>query len=242
MIVSHRHKFIFMRTTKTASTSMEISLSRYCGPEDVITPVNELDEPILLEKGIAPQNYTRPRRWWECRPKDIARLLLKGTRPEKVLYWNHMSARAVRELVTPPVWDSYFKFCFVRNPWDRAISRYYWNLSRDSRLSDLDKSLRKNDPNSNFEIYTINGEMAVDFVGKFENMQEDLAKICQRLSLAYDGWLPRTKAKSRIDKRHYSEVLSPVQADYIRQKCRREIELFNYTFEKRQETPRQLAG
>src|SRR5262245_57999721 len=58
MIISHRHKFIFMRTTKTASTSMEISLSRFCGPEDVITPVNEVDEPIRLEKGIKPQNYT----------------------------------------------------------------------------------------------------------------------------------------------------------------------------------------
>jgi hypothetical protein len=242
MIISHRHKFIFLRTTKTASTSMEISLSRFCGPEDVITPVNELDEPIRLEQGITPRNFTRPRRWWEYRPKDVARLLLYGKRPEKILYWNHMPARVVREKVTPAIWNSYFKFCFVRNPWDRAISRYYWNLSRDSRLTDLEKSLRGNDPNSNFEIYTIDGEVVADFVGKFENMQEDLHKICQRLKLPYDGWLPRTKAKSRSDKRHYSELLSPAQAEYIRQKCQKEIEFFGYQYDAPPDQRRQKAG
>ena len=230
MIISHRHKFIFLRTTKTASTSMEISLSRFCGPEDVITPINPLDEPVRSELGIVPQNYTRPRKPWEFRPKDIVRYLLRKQWPEKILYWNHMPAQLVRERVTPAVWNSYFKFCFVRNPWDRAISRYYWNLSRDARQTNLNKSLRRNDPNSNFEIYAIDGKLAVDFVGKFENMQADLQKVYERLNLPFDGWLPRTKAKSRVDKRHYSDLLSPKQAEYIRQKCRQEIEFFNYAY------------
>jgi hypothetical protein len=233
MIISHRHKFIFLRTTKTASTSMEISLSRFCGPDDVITPVNPLDEPVRLEQGIKPQNFTRPRKFWECRPKDIARYLLYREQPQKKLFWNHMPARLVRDRVTSAVWDSYFKFCFVRNPWDRAISRYYWNLSRDPKQSDLEKSLRRNDPNSNFEIYSIDGELAVDFVGKFENMQADLKKVFDRLNLPFDGWLPRTKTKSRVDKRHYSDLLAPAQAEYIRQKCRQEIDLFNYSYETR---------
>lgn len=230
MIISHRHKFIFLRTTKTASTSMEISLSRFCGPEDVITPVNPVDELLRLELGIKPQNYTRPRKLWEWRPKDLVRYVLHRQWPEKKLYWNHMPARLVRKRVTPAVWDSYFKFCFVRNPWDRAISRYYWNMSRDPKQNDLDKSLRQNDPNSNFEIYTIDGQLAVDFVGRFENMQDDLRKVFERLNLPFDGWLPRTKTKSRIDKRHYSELLSPQQAEYIRKRCQREIELFNYSY------------
>ena len=127
MIISHRHKYIFMRTTKTASTSMEIALSRFCGPDDVITPINPEDEPVRNELGIFPQNYSRPRKFWEYRPKDIARALLYKQKAEKKLFWNHMSATQVRDKVTQPVWDSYFKFCFVRNPWDRAISRYYWN-------------------------------------------------------------------------------------------------------------------
>jgi hypothetical protein len=38
MIISHKHKFIFFKTKKTAGTSIEIALSKYRGPDDVITP------------------------------------------------------------------------------------------------------------------------------------------------------------------------------------------------------------
>jgi hypothetical protein len=39
MIVSHKYKFIFLKTKKTAGTSIEISLSRYCDEDDIITPL-----------------------------------------------------------------------------------------------------------------------------------------------------------------------------------------------------------
>ena len=40
MIVSHSRKFIFLKTRKTAGTSLEIALSKYCGPEDVLAPID----------------------------------------------------------------------------------------------------------------------------------------------------------------------------------------------------------
>lgn len=39
MIVSHKHKFIFIKTAKSAGTSIEIALSKFCGSEDIITPI-----------------------------------------------------------------------------------------------------------------------------------------------------------------------------------------------------------
>ena len=39
MIISHRHRFIFVRTEKTAGSSVEQALAEVCGPEDVITGV-----------------------------------------------------------------------------------------------------------------------------------------------------------------------------------------------------------
>ena len=44
MIVSHAHKFIFIKTKKTAGTSLEIALSKYCGAEDVLAPLVDHDE------------------------------------------------------------------------------------------------------------------------------------------------------------------------------------------------------
>ena len=58
MIVSHEHRFIFIKTRKTAGTSIEISLSKYCGPNDIITPIAEVDEKIRESLGHkGPQNY-----------------------------------------------------------------------------------------------------------------------------------------------------------------------------------------
>ena len=58
MIISHKHKFIFIKTHKTAGTSLEIALSKYCGEEDVITPISDKDEQIRRNLGYrVAQNY-----------------------------------------------------------------------------------------------------------------------------------------------------------------------------------------
>lgn len=51
MIISHKYKFIFVRTRKTAGTSIEIGLSRFCEKEDVITPIDYEDEEIRKKMG-----------------------------------------------------------------------------------------------------------------------------------------------------------------------------------------------
>jgi hypothetical protein len=230
MILSHKHKFIFIKTTKTAGTSVEVYLSQFCGPEDIITPISPVDEKARTELGGKPQNYSLPKKLIECSLKEIFYYFFKSRKPEKLLFWNHIPAQKIKESIAPEVWNSYFKFTFVRNPWDRAISRYYWNLSRNSKKKDLNKSLETNDPNSNWDIYTINNELAVDFVGRFENIIGDMKTICERLNLPFEGKLPRTKEKSRITKKPYKELLSLEQARYIETRCAKEIELFDYKF------------
>jgi hypothetical protein len=46
MIISHDHKFIFIKSKKTAGTSIELALRPLCGREDIIAPVREEDEPM----------------------------------------------------------------------------------------------------------------------------------------------------------------------------------------------------
>src|SRR5438132_5407591 len=126
MIISHKHKFIFIKTVKTAGTSLEVFLSQHCGPDDVLTL---FDPPI---EGHQPRNYNGsgdhiseilripfgPRYVWRC-------LLARRER-----FYNHMPAWLIRLRIPPTVWNSYFKFCVERNPWDKVLSHYHMHAYR----------------------------------------------------------------------------------------------------------------
>ncbi len=114
MIISHKYKFIFLKITKTAGTSVEISLSRFCDDDDIISPISLEDEGIRKPLGKKPQNYL---------DFDV-----QGNEYKK--YFNHITPKEIQCVVEPSIWDSYYKFCFERNPFDRAISLYYFTLQK----------------------------------------------------------------------------------------------------------------
>jgi Sulfotransferase family len=125
MIVSHKHKFIFIKTKKTAGTAIEAALSELCGPQDVITPFREESEQD--RKGLSPQNY---RIEHPLKPKRsfLRKLLMRPERyyHQSVGFYEHMPAWRVRAYVGEEVWRSYFKFAFDRNPWERQVSWYLY--------------------------------------------------------------------------------------------------------------------
>lgn len=61
MIISHKYKFIFLKTKKTAGTSFEIALSRYLGEDDVVTPISPECEALRQEKATGDHAITASR-------------------------------------------------------------------------------------------------------------------------------------------------------------------------------------
>jgi hypothetical protein len=228
MIISHEHKFIFLKTRKTAGTSVEIALSRFCGEKDVITPISSADEGTrekLRHRG--PQNFHVDS--IEFAPKDWRHLFLKR---KKARYYNHIPAEEVRSLIGTKVWNEYFKFCFERNPWDKAISLYFWRTrGREPRPTLLEFLRSVNETRlSNFGIYGIDGDLAVDHAGLYEDLDSELERIAALLKLPEEIKLPRAKGTSREDKRPYRDIIGQEERSIIERVCAREIAHFGYSF------------
>ncbi len=228
MIISHKHKFIFLRTQKTAGTSVASALRALCGPDDIITPGSEEEE---LNAAIPAQHY-------EYHPKILTRDWLywmrkkRKTSSEKRNYYTHIPAWRVRLRVGEQIWQDYFKFCFERNPWDREVSLFYYRRGRP-RFADRFADHLAELPNRrmrNWEIYAQKDRPGVDFVGRYETLEADLELALRKCGIDWTGELPRAKGKFRTDKRHYREFYDDWSRELIASTYRREIEYFGYEF------------
>jgi hypothetical protein len=209
MIISHEHKFIFLKTRKTAGTSIELALRKFCGPDDIIAPIGdaeELRQQALHYNGRAPQNW-RVRGWWQS-PRPLFKRYWFGVSPGDYGFYNHIQAAQARALLNDDkVWRSYFKFAFERNPWDRQVSAYHFRY-RDSENPPPFSSYmqrRRRAWINNYEIYSIDGGVCVDFIGRFENLAADLRKALNQAGLSFDHELARTKANFRENQKHYRD-------------------------------------
>jgi hypothetical protein len=226
VIISHRHKFIFIKTRKTAGTSIEHFLLDHLGPDDAVI-------------GGGRQNVHG--RWNPTRellshpgPSNV-KLTLKQWRTRE-LYYQHMPAWKIRARVGPAVWDEYFTFCFERDPWDKLVSFYFWRTRNqaDDR-PDFETWVRATRTVSGWPLYTIGDQPAVDFIGRYENLHDDLAQALERIGLDATVELPRDKSGFRPTDDE-QVTFSPTLEDWVRREFRHEIALFGYDDRPRQPT------
>jgi hypothetical protein len=230
MIISHKHQFIFIKTNKTAGTSIEIALSKYCGADDIITPIRPEDEEMRRNLGYpGPQNYQFP--VWDTRFRAAVTAGPKGKR--KAGFYAHISAGEVEAQIGKQVWDRYYKFCFERNPWDRVVSLYYWRCRSEPRPT-ISEFVGSSAPlilkQRGYGLYTINGKIAVDHVCRFECLSDELEVIRKQVGIPGKLELPRAKSRFREDKRSYRNILGEEERAKIAELFRDEIDLFDYKF------------
>jgi hypothetical protein len=233
MIISHEHKFIFLKTKKTAGTAIEAALSELCGPRDVITPYREESEQD--RKGLPPQNYRIEHPLKPKRP--LWRKLLM--RPERyyhhsVGFYEHMPASRVRDYVGEEVWRSYFKFAFDRNPWDRQVSWYLYKTKSKAVRPSFEQFMRSRRRAyvSNYAIYTLDGALAVDFVGRYERLEEDLNAALVKAGVpGCNVKVPHTNVTPNKDHAHdYRSYYSPDTRALVADWYQPEIALLGYGF------------
>lgn len=227
MIISHSRKFIFLKTRKTAGTSVEIALSAICGPGDVITTISPRDEEMRARQtNRSAQNFHVP--FGRYSGRDWGRLVIKGKRQR---FYNHNPAAHVLDYVDPEIWQEYFKFCFERNPWDKVVSSYFWEKKRapDLEFSSFVLSGRANKV-CDFDLYSMSSEIVVDRVYRYENLEHDLQDAYSRLGVSAEPALPRAKGGVRGVRGDYRKMFDDQTRDKVARVFAREIAHFGYEF------------
>lgn len=230
MIVSHAHKFIFLKTKKTAGTSIELALTKLCGADDVITPLTEIDE-AKRAGGRGSQNW-RLHGWWGSKRPLFKRRWFKFTAADYGFY-NHMPAVEARELIDDKVWRSYFKFAFDRNPWDRQISWYFYKTKTKASRPSFESFMasRRRAYVDNHEIYMEGDALAVDFLGRYEDLEADLAKALRLIGVARRLDVPKSNVTPNKETRQdYRSYYTQETEALVRDWYAPEIELLKYGF------------
>jgi len=233
MIISHKYKFIFIKTMKTAGSSLEMYLHPFVGDRDVVTRL-----------GVASDNEEATALVQNClfsyRLSIFLKLLtfkkgrkaLGNYRKHHYGYFEHMPAWQIKLAVGDEIWNSYFKFCVVRNPYDLTISHYYFKRKLLNRNLSFDEYLQgKVGKNSSIYCEPKTGKVMVDRVLRYEKLNEELADVFGSLNVPFAGELKVFKKNGyRKDRRPYQEFLNTEQAKRIKEIHAREFELFGYKF------------
>jgi hypothetical protein len=131
--------------------------------------------------------------------------------------------------VCKPEYDysDYFKFCSVRDPWDRQVSWYY-HLRKHIKLElDFDSWIKGE---FNRCIFYSNID-DFDFYVRYENLEEDYQKLCMKLGLKNNG-LPKIDHLNERPERKYSDYYDEISMQIVADKNQNVINKFGYKFKK----------
>ncbi len=193
MLISHRKRFIFTKTVKTAGTSVESYFERYCLPEGEWTKCHTRDESVT-DAGIIGFRGSGTRRW---------------------TWYHHMAAAKIRDQIGQETWDGYFKFTVVRNPFDKLISGFFM-YDKDRRKHPLPRRLKafasrvfkvgnpidrvtgKTDVERfrswirnggkiiDRDKYLIDDKECLDYIIRYEELHAGIQQVCETLGIPFE--------------------------------------------------------
>lgn len=231
MIISHSRRFIFIKSFKTAGTSIEAALSNHCGGEDIVVPINDFShnrdpEGRIEHRAMNADAYYR----------NIGQ---------------HVDAATIKSRVSAEVWNSYFKISLARNPWDRALSFFFWDNRQDPSLTPpkrfyhrlgvkyddftplkrrFTEYVKSGALESNDRFYVIDDQLCANFVIRYEHLEHDYHEVCARLGVPVIQ-IPRLKVGIRSNEHHYTEYYDDSTRDIVAKIHRNDIRFFGYRFD-----------
>ena len=216
-----------MKTAKTAGTSVECYFEPYCmAPDDAKAAFERDSKRAYISKhGIIGARASRGR--------------------ERSGWVAHMPATKIGERLGEDVWTNYFRFATIRNPYDIAVSAYFFQkYRRRAPVADpatervaFEAWLAGDKPPDNRNKFMIGQQYCLSDVIRFESLLPDLERICSTLGVAFE---PERLGKEKSQIRPAWATIDMMYTDSSRasvaERYALELERFGYGF------PETLAG
>jgi len=216
VLLSVKYNFLFVHIAKTGGTSVRAALA----------PLRWKD-PLYIPQFIA------------SRLSHLTGHRIASKLPR------HARIIAAKEMLPQELFDKLFKFTFVRNPWDLQVSSWH-HLKRErpqlvEHIANFNDFIRwKLAPDRPYQYHVdtsielqtdylkdLDGTILVDFIGKYENLQEDYEEVCRQIRIKPPPLPHKRQAKSREGYRNYYDAeLAELVADYFQS----DVEAFEYSF------------
>lgn len=216
-----------MKPTKVAGTSVQIMLEKFCGPNDIVPHIAN-PPGYWAKKGYTKRNHD------------------KG-------YNNHLPAFRVKSLLGESSFNQYYKFIVVRNPWDRAVSWFWWQYAGGS-ASERKYGGAKPRTQKNFAVVRnyfrtavreglklasfrrwshINDKSILDGFIRYERLETDSLKILHSVGISLVNQVftyPKAKVSHRLCKEHYTEYYDSPTRKIIAKEYHNDINDYGYKF------------
>lgn len=218
MFISYRYKFLFVHIAKTGGTSVRATLQRERFRDRYFVPL------YLVSRLSAFTGH---------------RLGIKFPRHAKII--------AAQQMLPHELFDSFFKFAFVRNPWDLQVSSYH-HIRRErphlmTHIKDFDQFIKwKMDPDRPYQYHVdtsmelqsdylvdLHGNLLTDFIGHYETLQADFDHICDKVGIPRRALPHKRKAIDRDS--DYRSYYTPELVDLVAGWFKTDIEKLGYQFE-----------
>jgi len=212
MIISLKHNFIYIRTRKTASTSIHRALEQVLGPDDICIRGKYHDFSSVLRRGVVAPEGGFP---------------------------THVEAEKIKPFLKRRIWNRAFKFTSERHPYEKAISLAFYFASKTEKIAkrghrppsdDFEEVLERvvrAGRYAGFPLYYIDGAPIVSDFIRYETLEADLKRIAEKLGFEIPP-LPEMKTAVRTDRRPARDILTKAQKETIYETCKPEFDLLGY--------------
>jgi hypothetical protein len=218
--INHDKKFIFIHIPKVCGIFVRSNLEKYYEFETFLCKRDD-----HIEYCNTDMKLNKNKELTFCSSKGI---------------YNYYSTSEFVNTITEmndELWNEYFKFCFVRNPYDRFISGYNYIMETEKLNIDLDKYIHMDKIVSENEychvflpqyVHTIdeNGNNVMNFIGRFENFDNDFEFILNKIG--YDVILHDRTPKNKREHKNYKSYFTQEILDKVNFFYEKDFELFNY--------------